>query len=172
MFDLVIFGILSIIGLGFLIWSLFTDLKNFRTNRSLFSLIPLGLAMIFSAVIGIWNFQIASNFDKPTLVRVYYDGDFNGTGIDFKTDGTYIFDNSAIGISDYIYGKYEISGDRITLDKSNLDNVVVTNQLEIRPKIVEYSGRTVTGTYAFQIDEKGKVLENSTEFRLVIDNRK
>jgi len=172
MFDLIIFGILSIIGLTFLIWSLFTDLKHFRAEKKIFSLIPIGLAIIFTAVIWIWDVQINSNFDKPTLVRVFYDGDFNGTGIYFKTDGTYIFDNSAIGLSDYVYGKYEISGNRIILDKSNLDNVVVTNQLEIRPNVVEYSDRTETDKFVYQIDEKGNVLENATKFRLVVDNRK
>jgi hypothetical protein len=172
MFDLIIFGGLSIIGLIFLIWSLLTDLKHFRAKKEIFSLIPIGLAITFTAIIWIWNVQINSNFDKPTLVRIFYDGDFNGTGIDFKADGTYIFDNSAIGLSDYVYGKYEINGNRIVLDKNNLDNVVVTNQLVIRPKVIEYSDRTETDNYVYQIDEEGNVLKNATEFRLVVDNRK
>ena len=172
MFDLIFFGGLTIIGLVFLIWSLFTDLKDFRTEKKIISLIPIGLAIVFTTTIWIWNFRINSNFDKPTLVRIFYDGDFNGTGIDFKTDGTYIFDNSAIGLSDFIYGTYQINGNRIILDKKTLDNVIVTNQLEIRPKLIEYSDRTETEKYVFQIDENGNLIENSTEFRLVVDNRK
>jgi hypothetical protein len=171
MFDLIFFGGLIIIGLAFLIWSLFSDLKQFRTEKKIISLIPIGLAIIFTAIIWVWNAQINSNFDKPTLVRIFYDGDFNGTGIDFKTDGTYIFDNSAIGLSDYVYGKYKISGNRIVLDKKTIDNVVETNLLEIRPKVIEYSDRTATDNYVYQIDEEGNVLKNSTEFRLVVDNR-
>ncbi|PTB97194.1 hypothetical protein C9994_03855 [Marivirga lumbricoides] len=172
MFDLIFFGGLTIIGLVFLIWSLFTDLKHFRTEKKIILLIPIGLAIIFTTTIWVWNVRINSNFDKPTLVRIFYDGDFNGTGIDFKTDGTYIFDNSAIGLSDFIYGTYEINGNRIILDKKTLDNVVVTNQLEIRPKLIEYSDRTETEKYVFQIDENGNLIEKSTEFRLVVDNRK
>jgi hypothetical protein len=172
MFDLIIFGILSVIGLIFFIWSLFTDLKQFRNEKKILSLIPLGVGIAFTAIIWIWNVQINSNFEKPTLVRVFYDGDFNGTGIDFKTDGTYIFDNSAIGLSDYLYGKYEICGNTIILDNSNLDNVVVTNQLEIRPKTIEYSDRTEVENYVYQVDKEGNVLKNETEFRLVVDNRK
>ena len=171
MFDLIFFGGLTIIGLVFLIWSLFTDLKQFRIEKKIISLIPIGLALIFTTTIWVWNVRINSNFEKPTLVRIYYDGDFNGTGIDFKTDGTYIFDNSAIGLSDFIYGTYEINGNRIILDKKNLDNVVVANQLEIRPKTIEYSDRTETNKYVYQVDENGNVLKNSTEFRLVVDNR-
>src|SRR5690554_2970376 len=88
MFDFFVFGLLALIGLIFLIWSIFADLKQFRIHKKLFSLIPIGLGIIFTAVICVWNWKINSNFDKPTLVRIYYDGDFNGTSIDFKTDGT------------------------------------------------------------------------------------
>jgi hypothetical protein len=171
MFDLIFFGGLTIIGLVFLIWSLFTDLKHFRTEKKIISLIPIGLAIIFTTTIWIWNVRINSNFDKPTLVRIFYDGDFNGTGIDFKTDGTYIFDNSAIGFSDFTYGEYEINGNVITLDRNGLDNIN-TNRLEIRPKLIEYSDRTETENYVYQIDENGNLIENTTEFRLVVDNRK
>lgn len=171
LFDLILFGALSIIGLIFLIWSLFTDLKQFRSKKKILSLFPLGLGIVFTVIIWIWNFQIIADFDKPTLVRIFYDGDFNGTGIDFKRDGTYIFDNSAIGLSDYIFGEYDISGNRIILDKSNLDNVVVTSQLEIRPKTIENSERQKTEYYVFQIDENGNIMANEIEFRLVVDNR-
>lgn len=171
MFDLIFFGGLTLIGLVFLIWSLFTDLKRFRTEKKIISLIPIGLALVFISTIWVWNVQINSNFDKPTLIRIFYDGDFNGTGIDFKTDGTYIFDNSAIGFSDFTYGEYEINGNVITLDRNSLDNIN-TNRLEIRPKLIEYSDRTDTEKYVYQIDENGNLIENTTEFRLVVDNRK
>ena len=172
MFDLIFFGILVIIGLIFLIWSVFSDLKKFRIHKKMYRLIPITLGVIFTTVILIWNMQINSNFNKPTLIRIFYDGDFNGTGIDFKTDGTYIFDNSSIGMSDYQYGTYEIEGNEITLDKSELDNVIKTTRLEIRPKTIDYSDRTETDNYVYQVNKKGEVLKNKTEFRLVVDNRK
>lgn len=171
-FDFIIFGILLLIGIIFLIWSLFTDLKQFRTDKKLLYLIPLGLGIAFTSIIWIYNFQINANFNKPTLIRIFYDGDFNGTGIDFKTDGTYIFDNSAIGQNDYLYGEYKISGNRIILDKGNLDNVVVTNQLEIQPEIIKHPDRTEVQNYVYQTDKRGNVLKNETKFRLVLDNRK
>ena len=152
MWDLMFFGILSIIGMFFLTWSVFTDFKKFRKNRRISYLIPLGLGVIFTTIIWIWNIQIKTNFDKPTHVRIFYDGDFNGTGIDFKTDGTYIFDNSAIGLSNFQYGTYKIIGNKITLDKNEIDNVIKTNQLEIRPKKIEYSNSTETENYAYQVN--------------------
>ena len=171
-FDLLIFGIIAFIGIVFLIWSLFIDLKQFRIHKKILFLIPVGIGIVFTIVIWVWNRQINLNFGKPTLIRVFYDGDFNGTGIDFKTDGTYIFDNSAIGMSDYQYGTYRISGNDIILDKSELNTVIKTNQLEILPKKIEYSDRTETEYYVYQVNKKGDILKNKIKFRLVVDNRK
>lgn len=173
MFDLISYDGFIIVGLILLIWSLLTDIKDFRVNNKLISLIPVCLGIIFTTLILFLNIQINSNFNKPTLMRIYYDGDYNGTGIDFKTNGKYIFSNSAIGLSDYIYGEYEINGDIIILDKGSLDNVIVTNQLEIRPKVFESSNHhTEANNYVYQINEKGNIIENTLEFRLVVDNRK
>lgn len=108
-------------------------------------------------------------FDKPTLLKVFYDGDFNGTGIDFKTDGSYIFENSAIGLSDYFYGTYSISGSRITMDNDQIDNLINLKYLEIREK------KTInneSALYLYQIDSLGNLVDNSEEYRVTIDNRK
>ncbi|MBX3162891.1 MAG: hypothetical protein KF900_00265 [Bacteroidetes bacterium] len=113
--------------------------------------------------------QINNNFNKPTLLKVFYDGDYNGTGIDFKTDGTYIFDNSAIGLSDYSYGTYKIDGNKIIMDKDTIDNLTNLKYLEIRDKqIVEGKAEL----YLVQVDRLGNVIERSDEYRVTIDNRK
>jgi len=170
-FDTILFASLSFIGLIFLIWSLFTDLDYFQKKKKVSSLIPTCLGAIFIVIIYIWNVKINSNFDKPTLIRIHYDGDFNGTGIDFKTDGTYIVDNYAIGMSDYFYGNYIIEGKIIILDRDSIDNVIMTNQLEIKSKVIEYSDQAKTEKYVYQINGKGNILKHVTEFRLVVDNR-
>ena len=172
MFDSIIFGGIALIGIVYWLWSINKDLKQYKSTKNSRLLIGTILGIVFIGLILVMNWKNNSDLNKPTLVRVYYDGDFNGTSIDFKTDGTYIFDNSAIGLSDYVYGKYEINGNRIILDKNNLDNVVMTNQLEIRPKTIEYSDRKEVENYVYQIDKKGNVLKNETEFRIVVDNHK
>ncbi|WKW45474.1 hypothetical protein P3875_06695 [Myroides sp. JBRI-B21084] len=102
-------------------------------------------------------------------MKVFYDGDFNGTGIDFKTDGTYIFDNSAIGISDYFYGTYRIDENKITMDKDTIDNLTNFKFLEIKDKELE-QGKT--DLFLYQVDSLGNAIERSDEFRVTIDNRK
>ncbi len=170
MFNLKFYGGLIIIGLAILIWSLLTDLKHYLSEKKIVSLIPILIAVVFATTIWVWNAQINSNFNKPTLVRILYHGDLNRIEIDFKTDGTYIYDNSAIGINNYTYGEYEINGNVITLDRNNLNNVH-TNRLEIRSKPLEYSAQTESEKCVYQIDENGNVKENATVFGLVIDNR-
>ena len=171
-FDLFFFDIIVLFGAAILIWSIMTDLKQFRIERRIIQLLPFFIGLSFTLLICLKTWQINSTFDKPTLLRVYYDGDFNGTRIDFKSDGTYIFDNSAIGLSDFSYGTYRIIDNQILLDKSELENVIKTNRLEIKPKTIEYSEGAKTEDYVFQINKEGNILENVTEFRVVVDNRK
>ncbi len=116
------------------------------------------------------NWRNESDLNKPTLVRVFYDGDFNGTGIDFKTDVTYIFDNFAIGLSDFTYGTYKIEGQKITLDKNEIENVIKTNLLEIKD-IKENGVDYLAGEYLFQIDQNGSEMKTAIKFRVVEDNR-
>jgi Leucine-rich repeat (LRR) protein len=112
---------------------------------------------------------INNNFNKPTLLRVYYDGDYNGTSIDFKTDETYIFDNSAIGLSSYFYGTYKINGNKITMDKDTIDNLTNLKYLEIRDKQIE---EMESGMYLYQVDSSGNLIKHSDKYRVIIDNRK
>jgi len=167
-FDYILFLGIALIGFIFWLWTIFKDYKKYRTTKKIKFLIGplLGLAF-FITIFGI-NWKNESDLNKPTLVRVFYDGDFNGTGIDFKTDGTYIFDNSVIGLSNYTYGTYEISGQKITLDKKEIDNVIKTNLLEIKD-IKENDYLTVE--YLFQIEPNGNEIKRATKFRVVIDNR-
>jgi len=167
--SLIFFGV-AIIGILYWIWTLFKDIKLYKsTNKKRFLVVPIVGFIFIGLILGI-GWKNYSTLNKPTLVRVYYDGDYNGTSIDFKTDGTYIFDNHSIGFSDYTYGKYQINGQRITLDKKEIDNVIKSNLLEIKMK--EINGTDNSENYMFQIRENGIEIERATEFRVVVDNRK
>jgi hypothetical protein len=67
---------------------------------------------------------------------------------------------------------YKIEGDLITLDKNKIDNVIKTDRLEVRTKEIKYSDGIRKEKYAFQVNKKGKIFANGTEFRVIIDNRK
>ena len=109
LFEAVIWAILILVSLSIFIWTIFKDLKNYRTKKNFQTFSLTIVSLIFVIIILTMKCKINYDFKKPTLLKVYYDGDFNGAGIDFKKDGTYIFDNSAIGLSDYLYGNYQIN---------------------------------------------------------------
>jgi hypothetical protein len=160
---------LILLGITIFIWTLVAGIKNYRTNRQLKTFALTMLCLIFAFIIATLRIRTQINFNKPTLLKVFYDGDFNGVGIDFKTDGTYIFDNSAIGISDYFYGTYKIAEDIITMDKDKFDNLPNLKYLEIREKKTENNKANL---YLYQIDSVGNLIGNSNKFRVTIDNRK
>jgi hypothetical protein len=168
-FDSIIELGLILLGLSISIWTFVTDIKNYKANRRLKTFASTILCLTFAIIIAIFHIRTQINFNKPTLLKVFYDGDFNGTGIDFKTDGNYIFDNSDIGLSDYFYGSYKIADDRITMDKDQFDNLTNLKYLEIREKKNE---NNATDLYLYQIDTLGNLIDNSNEFRVTIDNRK
>ena len=169
-FDYILFLGIALFGFIFWLWTIFKDYKQYKATKQIKFLIGPLIGLIFLITIFGINWKNESDLNKPTLVRVFYDGDFNGTGIDFKTDGTYIFDNSAIGLSDYTYGTYEISGQKITLDKNEIDNVIKTNLLEIKD-IKENGVDYLAGEYLFQIEPNGNEITRATKFRVVVDNR-
>lgn len=102
-------------------WSRSTDLAFSNDKRRALFLRPYGLGTVLAIIIALWNIQIGITFHKPSCIRIFYDGDFNGTGIDFKEDGTYIYDNCSMGFSNFHSGTYKLKGDLIILDRNNLE---------------------------------------------------
>ena len=171
LFDTFIVGGIAVVGILFWLWSINKDFKKYKSTKNKRFWIGGIIGIIFIGLIFGLYLKNNAEFNKPTLVRVYYDGDFNGTSIDFKTDGTYIFDNFAIGFSDYVHGNYKIDGQKIILDKKEIDNVIKTDLLEIKD-IKENGIDYLAGKYLFQIEPSGKEIKKVTKFRVVIDNRK
>lgn len=145
-----------------------SETKLYKKSRSLKCYKLTLCSLIIGMIIFGMNFSNEYTFHKPSLLRVYYNGDFNGTAIDFKTDGTYILDNSAIGFSSFFYGKYTIEGNRITLDKDTIDNLPNLKHLIIQPDTLRNGN-----LYLYKTDSVGGVDEKDyLNFRVIIDNRK
>ena len=170
-FDLIIFGGIAIIGIIYWLWSINKDLKQYKLTKNKWFLSGTILGIIFFIItIGI-NWKNNSYFNKPTLIRGYYDGDFNGSGIDFKKDGTYILENHAMGFSDFFFGFYEIEENIITLDRKDIDNVIKSNKLEVKNYLIKYPEKDKNEKYLIQITEKGNELTIESRFKIIIDNR-
>ncbi|GAA4139280.1 hypothetical protein GCM10022216_17300 [Sphingobacterium kyonggiense] len=168
----IIWLFLIVTGVSVLFWTLITDIKLYKVSKQPQSFALTIICIILIGIIIGLELKIQNNLNKPTLLRVFYDGDYNGTGIVFKENGTYIFHNSAIGLTDYYYGNYKINGNKITLDKDKIDNIENIRHLEVREKGVEFHDSIKNELFLFQVDENGKIITNGLEYRVTIDNRK
>lgn len=154
---------ISFIITGGIIWSVFVGKdflqykkkhqKRFLTNGI------LGLFFIFSC--SVLYMKIQNTFEKPTLIKIIYYSDFNGTTIDFKKDGMYIYDEFCFG-SNYRYGTYETQGNHFFLDQEKIGDMILSNHLEIIPQ----------KDTVYQFDQNGKKINPQMIFIVSIDNRK
>ena len=171
-FDAVIWVGLIFLGSILAFWTLFRDIKLYSVEKRFKNFTLSFIALVFITIILTKELKINHEFDKPTLLKVYYAGDFNGTGIDFKTDRTYILNNSAIGLSNYFYGTYTIDGNKITLDKDRIDNIPNLKHLEIiKKEKLKLADEQQTENYLYLVDKNGEVIKNSEKYSVVIDNR-
>ncbi len=170
-FDSLFWVILIAAGIPLLFWTLYKDFISFKINKEFPILLPSIISLIIISIISILEFKNYRDFNKPTLLRAYYDGDINGTGIDFKLDGTYIFNSSAIGFTDYNYGTYKIEGQKFIIDQNKIDEIIESSILEVQKQNAEDSESLNAENYLIQITKQGNKIPNSTEFKVVIDNR-
>ena len=151
---------LILFGSIFFIISIIKDYKQYREEKVLrnfavtftfigFVLLATGIAL-----------KIDHDFNKPSFVKAYYDGDFNGAGIDLKTDSTSIGEDSAIGFSNYTYGEYSISNNIITINEGS----GITKRFVIKKDNLEF--------YLAETDSSGTETDGYIKYTIIKDNRK
>ena len=148
------------------VWTIVKDSRDYQLNKTWKMFLPSILCCIgLLAVVGISR-NVDKTFEKPTLLNAFYDGSYNGRGIDFKADGTYIMDDMAIGFVDYAYGTYSLDSNRIILDpptegsKHNIHYMVI-----VEPK----NGDDL---YLLETDSIGKSTAPNVKYRVRVDNRR
>ncbi len=131
-FDFIVVGILLIVLLITLLWTINKDTKEYRQTKSKQSFIPTSVGLfVIMTLIGT-DYFLKLRDSSPLLIQAGYDGGFNGAWYDFRKDGTYKFGNhSGIGAT-YIRGAYILKDSLIILDKPNVDIGILTNTLVFR----------------------------------------
>lgn len=169
--DALIWILLIFIGIPVFTWTILKDLDDYNKEKQIKNLSLTFISISFIVSILALEVKIQRNLDKPTLIKVFHDGDFNGIGIDFKKDGSYILNNSSIGFSDYFYGNFKIQGDKISMDREQIENIKNLQYLGIFNIEIEYQDGIKSEPYLFMIDKNGKKIDEPFKFRVVIDNR-
>src|SRR5690348_8812542 len=74
---------MMLLGVILLVWTVSTDIRLYKRQKKAQNFALTSICLLFLAAILIIQMRINNRFNKPTLLKVYYDGDYNGTGIDF-----------------------------------------------------------------------------------------
>lgn len=177
LFDGFIFLIIAVVGLSLLIWTIFKDYKDYNLTKKRTSYFPTFTGLFFIGLILCINFYQDRKINAKTLLSGYYDGGFSGFTIDFKENGNYIMANGSGLGQVYFYGTYTIKDSVITIDKSNIDNVITSNRFVVRnsqyflPLDSVNKVDTTRANYFTQIDEQGNEIDQELRFRVTSDNR-
>ncbi len=142
------------------------SIEQKKQNRT--AILVGGLSLI--VMVSIYSYT-SYQFNKPTLIKVFYDGDFNGTSIDFKTDGTFITDDFAVFVNTYSYGEYSIKGNELIIKRIEHKSILKSDFLQIKKLGLGMNDSIRNTKYLFQTNKTGLDIKNATKFRLVTDNR-
>jgi hypothetical protein len=112
--------------------------------------------------------------NSQTVIFASYDGGTNAFTIDLRDNGEYEIKNSSWLTSNDFHGHYTILDSIVTLDKKNIDNVILTNKLKICI-CPYYKSKTAGQTFStclMQVDEQGNNIDTHFGFTIRVDKRK
>lgn len=104
--------------------------------------------------------------NSRTLILAYHDGGANSFTIDLRDNGEYKIKNSSALTSADFNGYYTLANNIITLDRKNIDNVILTGKL----KICNCPGQP-SWTCLLQVDENGSGIDTPFGFTVRTDTR-
>jgi hypothetical protein len=157
---------------GFAVALLVTFLKDrkvYRQTHLKLSFIPAVTGMIFITSFLVTNVVATARDRSPVLIHASYVEDFYGSGFEFREDGTYKFTeiHGLVGVT-FSRGKYVLKDSLITLDRSNIDDIIKSRFLIIRKRETYDTAQLIM----YQINDQHHILEGSTKYMINIDKRK
>ena len=164
-FDGVIYFILILLFIVFFTITFRHDFKTFKVSKNYKSFLFTAIG-IFIIILNIGcQWYLSSRDNSEILLKVFYDGDYNGSSLEFRKDGTYKFGNGN-GLGESIQrGNYTMNDSIIILDRDNIDNVIESKTLVIRNELNGADAKI------FQIDKNFNLIDRATQFRVVYDKR-
>jgi len=164
-FDGVIYFILILLFIVFFTITFKHDFKTFKVSKSYKSFFFTAIGTLIIILNIGCQLYLASRDSSEIILKAFYNGDFNGSSLEFRKDGTYKFGNgSGLGESTQ-RGNFSVNDSIITLDRNNIDNVIESKTLVIRN---ELNG---TDAKILQLDKNFNVIAKATEFRVVQDKK-
>jgi hypothetical protein len=160
------------------------DYEGYKRQKSKTAFISTALTVISSiALYG--TLDRLKEQDRTTVVFHAFKPGFGGTSfsIDFRGNGTYkCRSGNFLGSYNYTRGRYTVSDSIVTLDKSNLYNLVISKRLLLKtiPKADSLKRKqgllgkllglpkpdTTANTYLFQLDKLGDTISSAAVLKV------
>jgi hypothetical protein len=157
-------------------WAFFKDRKAYKRTKRFNNYYPTLVAGLFVIAGFATAYILEARDNSPILLEAGYDGGFNGAWFEFREDGTYKFANSGGIGATYTRGKYQFNGNRIILDRDNLDGAVLTRFLLIRTREQDERPIKANGRrpemLLYQVDSDDSIVDRETVFVVHEDRRK
>lgn len=160
-FDEIINFFLGAVVLALYVWIIYKDRKEYKTTRAFTSYLPGCIIGVFTVTFIITAFTLAHRDSSPSILFAVNDGGYNGANIDLRKDGTYKIGNFCLGY-DYFRGKYSIKDSLITLDRANIDGIIESKRLVIRPNNYDRNKKEI-----YQVDAQGNILPMTLVFSVI-----
>jgi len=164
-FDGVIYFLLIILFIVFFTITVRNDFNNFKISKKYKSFLFTAIGIIIIILNIGSQLYLSSRDSSEIILMAFYDGDYNGSSLEFRKDGTYKFSNGSVLGESIQRGKYSINDTIITLDKDNIDNVIESKTLVLGGE------NNRTDLKILQIDQNFSLIKRATEFRVVQDKR-
>lgn len=166
--DLFIWLFLIILAIPLFITTVYVESKLFIKHKKWWNFRATISCIILTALAFLYHNHIKNVFSKPSLVTAYLGNEYDAIRIDFKTDGTFIFENFDLSRSRFIHGKYSVNQNSFLLDR-DVNHFVYTKRLDIVD--IPKSYRKKAGTYLIEVDENNKIPENAAKIKVTYDGR-
>lgn len=159
--DIICWGIVGL----FSIWPVFQQFLKTGTLDNLSQASKISLGVLVATILAVSGMSINRQqyFNQKSILKIAKGADFNGVSMDFKADGTYIFNSYSIG-ANYLYGSYTIRENHIHLQPDETTKSPISERLLI----------TAGGNgekMVVEVDEMGVELERGTRFQVTKDNQ-
>lgn len=155
--DIICWGILGL----FTIWPFLQQLFKAKTFPDISQASKIALSISTATLVIVLSMSINRQqyFNQKSTLKIATAADFNGVTIDFKADGTYIFNSYILG-ANYHYGSYTIRQNQIHLQPDNANRNPISERLTIIT--AENGGKVVV-----EVDEMGVELERGRRFQVM-----
>jgi hypothetical protein len=163
------------------------DYKGYKRKKSILTFISTALTIISVLALYVTLDRLKEQDRTPVVIHAFKPG-FVGTdfSIDFRGNGTYKCKyGQFLGSHNYTRGHYTVSDSIVTLDKSNLYNLVISKHLLLKtiPKADSLKKQGILGkllglpkpdttanTFLFQLDNQGDTISSAAILKVIWTN--